>query len=154
MRKPRSPATLYGFVLASSGIYAFFWAVSLMEDLNELLGSPKFNVTALRTTVVISLLVYALSVLHLLSTIGSTQRVPSLRWLALAMGFGLFALLIWLVLRVHREIGLLTSEQRTGAGSMIWLTLMFLTSLPILQTDINRLLSRAAHGASAGAEGR
>jgi hypothetical protein len=37
---------------------------------------------------------------------------------------------------------------------MIWLTLMFFTSLPILQTDINPLLSQATRGAGGGDQGR
>lgn len=142
MRKPRSPAIRYCLVLATSGIYGFFWAVALMKDLNELLGAPKFNTALLRTIIVVSLLVYALVVLYLMSTIGSTRGSPLLPWLALAIGIGLGALLIWLVLRVHGEIGSLISERRPGTGAMIGLTLMFCASLLILQTDINRLLAR------------
>jgi hypothetical protein len=89
-----------------------------------------------------SLLAYALAVLYLMATVGSIHRPSSFRWFVLALVFGLYALLIWLVLRVHREIGLLTSEPRSSTGSMIWLTLAFCTSLPILQTDINRLWSQ------------
>ena len=138
MPKQRSPAILYSYVVMSSGIYGFFWAVALLRDLNEISGSPKFDIAALRRTVVVSLLVYAVFVLYLMSTLGS-HRPPSLRWFALALPFGLYALLIWLVLRVNREIGLLTSQPRPSTGSMTWLTVMFLTSLPILQIDINRL---------------
>src|ERR1043165_6349630 len=99
MRKQRSPAILYSYVVMSSGIYAFFWAVALLQDLNELSGSPKFDVATLRRTVVVSLLAYALAVLYLMATVGSIHRPSSFRWFVLALVFGLYALLIWLVLR-------------------------------------------------------
>ena len=155
MRRPRSPVALYGLVMATSGVYAFFWALSLMEDLNELLGAQRFKVAAFRRIVVILLFAYALSVLYLMSTIGSTLRQDSaLRESAFVMAFGLIAFLVWLVVRINQEIGSLTSEPRTGTGQMIWLTVLFFSSLPMLQADVNRLLARGTRAASPAGEGR
>lgn len=134
----------YSLVFMTSGIYAFFWALSLLRSIESLSASEKFPIERYRRMLVGFLIVYVFAIFYSISHIGDPAgRAFSPLWIVV-MAFALWAFMIHLVLRVHHAIGRLDpTRQRRSTGAIIGLTVLFLASLPALQTEIDALEARA-----------
>lgn len=114
-----------------------------MEDLNGLLRRQEFDVVKLRRGIVVALLLYVGLVIYLMMTIKTPTR-PIVHLLLRLVPFSFIALLAWLVVRVHRALSLLGRGGGHSSKGMVALTLMFFSSLPILQAEINTLLTASS----------
>jgi hypothetical protein len=128
----------------TSGIYAFFWALSLLRSIESLSTAERFPIRSYRRLLAWFLILYIFTILYSISHIGdSAGRAFSPVWVVV-LALLLWGFLIHLLLTVHRAIGRLEpARQRRSAGAIVGLTLWFLSSLPVLQTEVDTLLARA-----------
>lgn len=146
MPNKHSPTARYGLVLLTSGYYAFFWLLSLMQDVNNILGRQYFKVKGIQLLLVGCLGFYFGCVAYLMLNIG--QSTPNfLPWLTLLIGVSLLASLAFLVTRVSQAlVDIQPHETHNSSAGMIWLTLFFAASLPILQAKVNSIIDELRRG--------
>jgi hypothetical protein len=138
----RRRSRLYSLVIMTSGVYAFFWSFALMRSIQSLPGAERFNVDSYRRLLVGFLIAYVFAIFYSISHLADpSTRAFSPVWVLL-MALALWAFLIFLVLKVHRAIGRLRpASKRRSTSAIVALTLFFFASLPVLQADVDALLS-------------
>jgi hypothetical protein len=138
---------LYSLVVMTSGVYAFFWSLALMRSIESLSGAEKFHIDLYKRMLVWFLMMYIFAIFYSISHIGDPgTRAFSPLWVLL-MAAMLLGFAIFLVVRIHWAIGRLTpTRKRRSTPAIVGLTLFFFASLPVLQAEVDALLSDAGAG--------
>ena len=140
----RSRSWRYSLVALTSGIYAFFWAFQLMRAIESLSAAEKFPIQLYRRVLVWYLAIYFMAIFYGLTHIGPPGSAAFSPVWVLVMALWLWNYMLYLVVKVHRAVGRLNpTRQRRSTSAIVGLTLLFFTSLPVLQTEVDELSANA-----------
>jgi len=140
----RNPAFYYLATLASGGLFAFVWMYRLSNDLNTLSGKTVLHATIQFGISALTLLINIICMAYLAQKMSVGQLDLSfyiIKDVVIALSVSLFVALQGTIVILYRRACALLGDRPTIQASLLiaFMTLIFLSSLPLIQAKYNRL---------------
>jgi hypothetical protein len=138
--RSHSPAKYYAAFLLTSGLFGFYWLISLMRDVNVLSGAERFDFRKISRVLIVLGLIEMIGVVYLMtSSPGSAPR--SVIAIIVMVALALSASPLFLAVRINKIMIQLAGTTASSASTLkiVLLTLAWYLSLPFLQSKINAI---------------
>ncbi len=139
--KKKNPILHWVIMMITFGQYAFIWAFLMARDVNELQGEEKIEIKKNAKIFVLLWSIYFIVFVYLnLRYLTGIIPPAPLFFGEFTLGVVLLIFFIRVVLKVGSELRKMKEENIPSTENLIFLSLIYMISLPILQSKINKIL--------------
>ena len=133
-------------MMVTLGQYGFLWGFSLARDVNQMAGGKRIAVRRHSQVFGIGYVIYILSAIAISVYEWRADVGPAFDTLfsgVFLLGVALFSYFVWLLICVGRELRGISHCSVPRSSSIIILSFLWMTSLPLLQSHLNKMPNQA-----------
>ncbi|HEY4301372.1 MAG TPA: hypothetical protein VGM73_10885 [Candidatus Didemnitutus sp.] len=148
--KGRNPLLGWLLIMATLGQYAFVWVFFLARDVNHAADEERVHVSKHACIFGCMWIIYAICMIAAArSPIEALAYAPAYVFpLVMLLTVSLLSYFFWLILAVAKEMRRTGITRVPSNGALIGYSLLYMTSLPLLQRRVNGELNKAAQARS------
>lgn len=142
----RDPFLHWVLTMVTFGQYGMFWGFRLACEANRLSGRDSLDAKKHARVFLIGYIIYIFAFVGISVTAGQTPGnsplIDSVFWCAYVLALGLTCYFLWVLVRVAQMLRSIWGTDFPRSGTIVLLFFLWMTSLPLLQSHLNKLSTR------------